>query len=190
MSITDKLRTLVETITDLGVPINSVLQPGVDRSYIDRMCTGIGIQPIPDYIDLYTWHNGSQVGRNHFPLFADHTFISLEAAIGYRNNLLLYPFKVLRDVLVFTRENGAYLGVYCKPDLICGLQHPVFEIDMDVCIRYENMSAMLDTCIDIHRHNLIYGSDENFDDDLYEELLRKHNPNIPETYEFEVVEGW
>ncbi len=151
MAFTQALDSLVTTIECQGGSLRPWLQPGLPREAIQARLTAVGLAAPPVVYELYHWHNGMhEAGAT--PLFDEHYFLPLDAALdeyaalvpAYTPHQQLFALD-FTACLPFASFMGSYYVVYCHPQPVQGVLHPVVRIFEGVDLAFTNLPTMVQT---------------------------------------------
>lgn len=181
MPLTQVLEQLVDTLEGKGLSIRPYLRPGLSRPNLEVVLESRGLKPPEELYQLYEWHDGIDGMAAPELLFGEHQFLPFEEAVQLYADLQRYYGQVVSAVDVtkcfpFASFQGAHTALLCAPDLVEGLQHPVFDISEGIGVAFEDLERMAQTVSEWFSSGL-YDS-EPVDNALRLAIWKRLNPQI------------
>ena len=150
MPLAHTLDILVTTLQRKGIAMGPHLRAGLSRAKLQAVLAPLGLTPPAEVYELYAWHDG--VDGVHAPelLFGENQFLSFRNALQEYQALMKHYGQVASSIQIaqcfpFAGFQGSTWAVYCDPNLVDGLQHPVLEIYHGISIAFENLEHMVQT---------------------------------------------
>lgn len=180
------LDKIYEHLLNLNCPINEYINDGVTKKMVLDCFENIGLVPSPEIIDLYTWHNGTNIIEgtklDYIQFIPGFHLLSLEDAI-YQYNLVKEDQRWNKSWFPFMANGG---GDFYNIDLTMSnkLTTPIVGFilgELAQEIEYENMTSMMKTFYICYEKKIIYCSNQGYldmNDQEYAKIALKINSNI------------
>lgn len=183
MALIQNLEQLIDVIEQRNMSIRPYLRPGLLQSDIETALTSLGLEPPPELLALYQWHDGINIERTRdiVLIFGEETFLPLIDAVNAYHDLVESYSDVRSELdlsrcFPFAAHDAELLAVYCSEIPFDGLYHPIVHIFQDISIGFENLEAMVQTVIAWFVHGVYDSSPVN--EALHKSIWQKLNPNI------------
>lgn len=183
----EELHSLSKLLKDIKHPVIGYLMKPLSSKSILKKFAEINLLPTEELVELYVWHNGSNVYKN--AKIGDICFVppgmyflNLDDAISHYTQLITLPTWNKTWFPVFTNGGGDYLGVILDGKNL--RFSPVIDYmrdETEQSISYSSLTSMISLIIKAFKNKIIRLDHDtgwiNVDYGKYYEFLKKNYSN-------------
>jgi len=182
------LERILSSLTQLGRPVASLFQPGLQDAEIDRLSAGLPFELSEELRAFYRWRNGTRIAVDHLLedlwVFPGFYLPSLEESIELYREQENQPEWQEGSFPLFADSAGDFYVVSCEADPIdagpvIGWSHGEPEQDVE----YPSLTSMMETLAACFAQNVFFvdgAGNFDMDDDAHERIARQHHPGRAE----------